>query len=104
MTKYDIRNYLEKIYKIPVVDIRTVVAMGKTKQDELKGYVTKGDDCKIAFVTLLRGHEFEFPDLFPKDDKKLESDAKTLDETKKNYRQFVEKSNQRPGMPGWYSF
>jgi large subunit ribosomal protein L23 len=29
MTKYDIRNYLEKIYKIPVVDIRTVVAMGR---------------------------------------------------------------------------
>jgi large subunit ribosomal protein L23 len=28
MTKHDIRNYLEKIYKIPVVDVRTVVAMG----------------------------------------------------------------------------
>lgn len=50
------------------------------------------------------GQEFEFPDLFPKDEKKLESDAKTLDETKKNHRQFLEKSNQRPGMPGWYSF
>jgi len=29
MTKYDIRNYLEKIYKIPVVDVRTVIAMGR---------------------------------------------------------------------------
>jgi hypothetical protein len=51
-----------------------------------------------------RGQEFEFPDLFPKDEAKLESDAKTLEETKKNYRKFLEKSNQRPGIPGWYSF
>jgi large subunit ribosomal protein L23 len=29
MTKHDIRNYLEKIYKIPVVDVRTVIAMGR---------------------------------------------------------------------------
>jgi large subunit ribosomal protein L23 len=28
MTKHDIKNYLEKIYSIPVVDVRTVVAMG----------------------------------------------------------------------------
>jgi large subunit ribosomal protein L23 len=28
MTKHDIKNYLEKIYKIPVVDVRTVVTMG----------------------------------------------------------------------------
>jgi hypothetical protein len=27
--------------------------LGKTKQDELKGYVTKEDDFKVAFVTLV---------------------------------------------------
>jgi hypothetical protein len=27
--------------------------LGKTKQDELKGYVTKEDDVKVAFVTLV---------------------------------------------------
>jgi hypothetical protein len=27
--------------------------LGKTKQDELKGYVTKEDDYKVAFVTLV---------------------------------------------------
>ncbi|KDR17034.1 putative 39S ribosomal protein L23, mitochondrial, partial [Zootermopsis nevadensis] len=104
MTKYDIRNYLEKIYKIPVVNVRTVVTMGKTEQDQLKGYVTKEDDFKVAFVTLPRGQEFHFPDIFPKDEKKLDDDAKTLEETKKNYREFLDKSNQQPGIPGWYSF
>jgi large subunit ribosomal protein L23 len=58
----------------------------------------------VEFMLQPRGQEFVFPDLFPKDEKKLESDARTLDETKKNYRLFLEKSNQRPGMPGWYSF
>ena len=28
MTKYDVKNYLEKIYKIPVVDIKTHVMPG----------------------------------------------------------------------------
>jgi hypothetical protein len=51
-----------------------------------------------------RGQEFVFPDLFPKDEKKSESDAKTLEETKKTHEKFLERSSQRPGLPGWYSF
>jgi hypothetical protein len=27
--------------------------LGKTKQDEVKGYVTKADDVKVAFVILV---------------------------------------------------
>lgn len=53
MTKYDIKNYLEKIYKIPVVDVRTRIAMGKTKRDLVVGYVTKEEDAKLAYVTLV---------------------------------------------------
>ena len=53
MTKYDVKNYLEKIYKLPVVDVRTRIEMGKTKRDQAKGYVTKDDDVKIAYVTLV---------------------------------------------------
>lgn len=54
MTKYDVQNYLTKIYKLPVVDVRTRIALGKTKQDVKYGYVTKEDDMKIAYVTLVR--------------------------------------------------
>lgn len=53
MTKYDIQNYLEKIYKIPVIDVRTRIALGKTKRDQ-KGYVVKEEDTKLAYVTLVR--------------------------------------------------
>jgi hypothetical protein len=27
--------------------------LGKTKQDDVKGYVTKEDDVKVAFVTMV---------------------------------------------------
>lgn len=29
MTKYDVKNYLEKIYNIPVVEVRTRIGSGK---------------------------------------------------------------------------
>lgn len=53
MTKYDIKNYLEKIYNIPVVDVRTRIAMGKFRRDVGKGYVIKDDDIKSAYVVLV---------------------------------------------------
>lgn len=53
MTIHDIRNYLEKIYKIDVVNITTRIALGKTRQDTAKGYVVKDDDIKYAYVTLV---------------------------------------------------
>lgn len=55
MTKHDVKNYLEKIYKIPVVDVRTRIAMGETKRDLAYGYVTKKDDVKLAYVTMVSG-------------------------------------------------
>lgn len=54
MTKHDIRNYLEKIYNVPVVDVRTRIGLGKFKKDIGKGYIIKEDDIKFAFITLVR--------------------------------------------------
>lgn len=53
MTKHDVKNYLEKIYKIPVVDVRTRIELGSTKRDTTYGYVTKNDDMKLAYVTMV---------------------------------------------------
>jgi large subunit ribosomal protein L23 len=53
MTKYDVKQYLEKIYKLPVVEVRTRIDMGKTKRDAGVGYVVKEEDAKIAYVTLV---------------------------------------------------
>lgn len=53
MTKYDIKNYLEKIYNVPVVHVRTKIALGKFKKEIVKGYITKDEDVKVAYVTLV---------------------------------------------------
>lgn len=53
MTKHDIKNYLEKIYDVPVVDVKTRIATGKFRKDIGKGYIVKDDDIKFAYVTLV---------------------------------------------------
>ena len=55
MTKLDVKNYLEKIYKVPVLDVRTKNVSGKTYYSP---YVDtkelfKDDDIKYAFVTVV---------------------------------------------------
>jgi large subunit ribosomal protein L23 len=52
MTRNDVKNYLEKIYKIPVVAIRIHIEQGEFKKST-KGYVIKEDDSKIAYVDLV---------------------------------------------------
>lgn len=53
MTKHDIRNYLTKIYNVPVVDVRTKIALGRFRKDPGKGYIVKDDDIKYALVTMV---------------------------------------------------
>lgn len=58
MTKHDIKNYLEKIYNVKVVHVRTRIAAGQTKKDNRQcGAVIKLDDRKIAYVTLVRFYQ-----------------------------------------------
>lgn len=56
MTKYDIKNYLEKIYNVKVADVRTRIASGKTKPDPGKGYIVKEEDEKLAYITLVNSN------------------------------------------------
>lgn len=46
---------------------------------------------------------FEFPDLFAgkKDDD--EDELKTLDESKKNFQNYLERNKNRPNLPSWFS-
>lgn len=53
MTKHDIKNYLTKIYQIPVIDVRTEVRLGEFYQDVIKKYVKKKDDYRVAIVTMV---------------------------------------------------
>lgn len=60
MTKHDIRNYLEKIYNIDIIEVRTRIAMGKFKKDRLHNSVIKEDDRKLAYVVLVGSLFYNF--------------------------------------------
>lgn len=53
MTEHDINNYLTKIYKIPVVAVRTEVRMGEFIRDPARKYIKKKDDFRVAIITLV---------------------------------------------------
>lgn len=62
---------------------------------------------KIAYVTLPREVSFTFPDLFPsdaEDKEKRRDDEKSMDQSKEEFKKFLDKNKNRKGLPGWFSF
>ncbi|XP_061629363.1 large ribosomal subunit protein uL23m isoform X1 [Phyllopteryx taeniolatus] len=52
MTKYDVKNYLEKIYNVPVGDVRTRIQFGSNKKRNHLNQRVKQPDYKVAYVQL----------------------------------------------------
>ncbi|KAJ8718574.1 hypothetical protein PYW08_002811 [Mythimna loreyi] len=103
MTKFDIKNYLEKIYNIPVVDVRTRIALGKFRRDVGKGYVIKDDDIKSAYVVLPKDMKFEYPDIFGSKKDDGEDEQKALGEAKKNFQNYIDRNKHRTDVPSWFT-
>lgn len=129
MTKNDIKNYLEKIYKIPVVDVKTEVRMGEFFRDPVKKYVKKKDDYRVAIVTMVkskclkcfffflqfnidvilflqpRDTTFEFPNVC--DNSKLKEEEEKAKEhfenQKDGFKKFMDRSKDSRGSPPWFS-
>lgn len=99
MTDWDIKSYLEKIYKVPVAGIRSDIRHGDLRASS-KG-ITKTNDYRLAHVTLTADQTFEWPDLFPREKAKEQTEdyEKTLKELTKERKQDP---NQR-GLPTWFS-
>ncbi|XP_011491241.3 39S ribosomal protein L23, mitochondrial [Oryzias latipes] len=68
MTKYDVKNYLEKIYNVPVGVVRTRIQFGSNKKRNHLNQKVKKPDYKVAYVQLAQGQTFTFPDVFPEKD------------------------------------
>ncbi|MCP9263039.1 UDP-glucose:glycoprotein glucosyltransferase [Dirofilaria immitis] len=71
MTRYDVREYLEKIYNLPVREVRTLVKAGYITYDfpldkEKRRALWKENDKKYAYVFMKKGFEFHVPNLFEK--------------------------------------
>ncbi|XP_075979627.1 mitochondrial ribosomal protein L23 [Anticarsia gemmatalis] len=103
MTKFDIKNYLEKIYNIPVVDVRTRIYMGKFRRDVGKGFVYKDDDVKSAVITLPKDMKFTFPDLFEKSKDDEEEQDKAMAESKKSFQNYIDRNKNRSDVPSWFT-
>lgn len=111
MTKLDVKNYLEKIYKVPVLDVRTKNVSGKTYYSP---YVdTKElfkDDIKYAFVTVpMRAVEnFKFPDLdeITKDSEDTKERKNAFKETEKMGKKFKQDAGttggRKQGIPTFF--
>ncbi|NXA51657.1 RM23 protein, partial [Nothocercus julius] len=104
MTKLDIKNYLEKIYNVPVVAVRTRIQHGAHNRRNHKNQRIKKPDYKVAYVQLGQGQTFQFPNLFP--EKEQTPEARSFDDFKKKY---IEKEQQRQrgdprrgGVPDWF--
>ncbi|XP_076302624.1 large ribosomal subunit protein uL23m-like [Lasioglossum baleicum] len=99
MTRYDVKNYLEKIYNVHPIHVRIRIALGKTYMPSKK-FVAKEDDVKIAYVILNKDEEFTFPDICPKEQEE-DKNALYLKSLKDNYQKAVEKCNW-PSIPSWF--
>merc|ERR1712212_383620 len=66
MGKMDIRNYLEKIYNIPVEKVHTEIRRGKMTRTQVgvDMIFKKSADIKIAYVFLKEPHTFHYPEVF----------------------------------------
>uniref|UniRef100_A0A5F4WJK5 Large ribosomal subunit protein uL23m n=1 Tax=Callithrix jacchus TaxID=9483 RepID=A0A5F4WJK5_CALJA len=52
MTRVDLRNYLERIYNVPVAAVRTRVQHGSNKKRDHRNVRVKKPDYKVAYVQL----------------------------------------------------
>ncbi|XP_068117397.1 large ribosomal subunit protein uL23m isoform X2 [Hyperolius riggenbachi] len=52
MTKCDVRNYLEKIYNVPVATVRTRIQYGSYSRRNHLNQRVKNPDYKVAYVQL----------------------------------------------------
>ncbi|NXI92108.1 RM23 protein, partial [Psophia crepitans] len=104
MTKVDIKNYLEKIYNVPVAAVRTRIQYGANNKRNHKNQRVKKPDYKVAYVQLGRGQTFQFPNLFP--EKEQDTETRSFDDFKDKYmereKQRQEGDPRRGGVPDWF--
>ncbi|CAP31524.1 Protein CBR-MRPL-23 [Caenorhabditis briggsae] len=105
MSRHDIREYLTKIYDLPVRDVRTEVQMGditwNTKLDhQYKKAMWKEEDKKIAYVFMSKDFAFSFPQMFAASEEVVElaKMTKQQEELKEKLNEQYANRNRRVGQ------
>ena len=105
MTDHDVKNYLEKIYNVPVMNVKTWINSGKTHDHKYYQFLYKDDDYKMARVTLPKDAHFEFPDVVKMSEReKVEKKSSAeIRETKKKFLEATKKKEKgRDGLPSFF--
>ncbi|XP_073460803.1 large ribosomal subunit protein uL23m isoform X1 [Aquarana catesbeiana] len=104
MTKFDVQNYLQSIYNVPVACVRTRIQFGSNRKRNHLNQRVKRPDYKVAYVQLGQGQTFQFPDLFPEKKDIIESGS--FDEIQlefmENEKQRQRKDPRRGGLNEWF--
>ncbi|XP_045873684.1 39S ribosomal protein L23, mitochondrial isoform X1 [Meles meles] len=105
MTRVDLRNYLERIYNVPVATVRTRVQHGSNRKRDHRNVRVKRPDYKVAYVQLAHGQTFTFPDLFPEKEQSPDgspSGDDIQDKLLEEQRQRQRQDPRRGGVPSWF--
>ncbi|KAI7695656.1 39S ribosomal protein L23 [Sarcoptes scabiei] len=106
MTNFDIKNYLEKIYKIPVVYVHSKVVCGQIRKAKSKlDYLVKDDDYREAVVDLPKHVEFKYPQIYDETKSSLEEGITKVDKQMtflKNRERRKQYQNNRHNVPDWF--
>ncbi|XP_034869656.1 39S ribosomal protein L23, mitochondrial [Mirounga leonina] len=102
MTRVDLRNYLERIYNVPVAAVRTRVQHGSNRKRDYRNVRMKKPDYKVAYVQLAHGQTFTFPDLFPEKNHGSPGDNDIQDKLLEGQRQRQSRDPRRGGVPDWF--
>lgn len=105
MTQFDVKNYLEKIYRVPVAQVETKIVLGDFKAEKTKRYMIKDDDYRLATVTLPEGCTFKFPTLFPQEKirKATEDMRKHQEQVDEHERTYQREDPNRQHVPSWFA-
>jgi large subunit ribosomal protein L23 len=102
MSVNDVKEYLEKLYEVPVLDVRVEIKKGEIMKNPRgrASLVPPLDDRKFVFVQLKEG-EFEYPDIFGGKD--LIEEQKTQAKAMGSLRNKEKNKNiQRLEIGGWF--
>ncbi|PIK44509.1 putative 39S ribosomal protein L23, mitochondrial-like [Apostichopus japonicus] len=100
MTKFDVKNYLEKIYNVPVERVNTSIPFNPIVRDHQNRRWMPRDEFKVAFVTLADGQTFKFPELFAPP--ASEDDDEVIDSLKEKEKKETQALASRGGLPSWF--
>lgn len=103
MTKFDVKQYLEKIYGVTVVSVHCNLMRGKEREDPRYGFAIQPEaDKRIAYIQLLAKDMIKFPELFKEKQTEEEKSAKDFKKASVENEKIRRKQWSQLDMPVWF--